>query len=118
LDKGRIIGALTIVLGLTASWKIVTLSSSLHAVGVNDLLLVQVVISVFAFAGGVALITAKIAGYFLALVAWVAELISGTNASMGEETSSYFISVSAVVSVIVVGVLIYGIAQRLLRKNT
>jgi hypothetical protein len=118
LDKGRVVGILTVILGLYASWKIINLSTSLGAEGLNELLLVQVTIALCAFIGGAALLKTKIVGYLLALVAWAVELISGISTNVGQDSSSYFITISGILSVIVIGVLIYGIAQRLLRKNT
>ena len=81
-------------------------------------LLLHLAIALFAFVGAMGLILGKKFGYFVSLAAWLGEFISGISKNGGPGHSSYFISITSIISVLFVGVLAYGIVRMVARKDT
>ena len=118
MSKERVIGAFTLVLGFYASWKASMLFPAIGAQEFGVLFQLNFANALFAFVGGMGLIFGKKLGYFFSLAAWSGELISGVSRNGGSDHSSYFIRISSIISIVVIGVLAYDIFRMFVRKNT
>ena len=116
--KERVIGVFTLIVGLYASWKVSMLFPAIGAQEFGPLLLLHLTIALLAFGGAMGLIFGKKFGYFLSLAAWLGEFISGISKNGGLGHSSYFISITSIISILFIGVLAYGIVRMVVRKDT